>query len=725
LRPRFFASGLVSPNAPRNRACATKERCVMGIWVKRLQIIAAALAMAGVAHQALADDERTRTIFSLPTIEVADAPSIGIAGASTTVITAQELERAPEQSLVDIISREAGVQSTNLQGGVNNAGNTGTVDLRGFGVTAPSNTLVLVDGRRFNDSDLTGFDFSLIPRNSIERIEIVRGNSGAVLYGDGAVGGVINIVTKNGIGQKPNARIEGGLGSLETAEAKASATGSFGPFSAAAFANLYRTDGYRANGKTEQQQAIGDLRYSFAGGSAFFNMGGSHVDQRLPGPRNVTNLTNEYVNDRRGTNTPLDNAQWDNMFVRGGMTRNVGTGIDFTLDGSFRQKQTTFAQFNARGGFLPPDAPSSFNTTTVNAYSITPRVNVDQVWGNVRARMIAGVDVYRTDYESFRRLFEGAAPQHVYDFNQTTTAAYAQPTLTLWNNTDVSFGGRVQHNSYQFRDAFDPLAPVGPLGTNPQGIPLDTDETRHAFHLGFEHRFAPVFAVFGRFAQSFRVPNIDERVGASPVLVVTNFNLRTQRSHDVEAGAKFNFGPFVLTSSVYQMNLVDELHFSPITFANTNLDPTRRIGWENTAYWRATDTVSIKSTLTYIDATFRSGAFAGKEVPEVANWSGSTTFSWDIYGKYLTADLTTRYFSDRWLDGDEANVGRMKVPAYAMVDVRVGGAFDRYFWSITAQNLFDRKIFDYGLDQSFGAFTFINLYPLPGRTVMLRVGANL
>jgi hypothetical protein len=51
--------------------------------------------------------------------------------------------------------------------------------------SAPSQR-VLVNGRRYQDFDLQGFDFSSIPLNSIERIEITRDNSGTVLYDDGA-----------------------------------------------------------------------------------------------------------------------------------------------------------------------------------------------------------------------------------------------------------------------------------------------------------------------------------------------------------------------------------------------------------------------------------------------------------------------------------------------------------------------------------------------------------
>ena len=155
----------------------------------------------------------------------------GITGTFTTIITAEEIARTPAESLPDIISREPGVQTWSTFGGVSGARTV--VDIRGFGAAAPSNTLILINGRRLTDVDLAGVDLAAIPRDSIERIEITRGNSGAVLYGDNAVGGVINIVTKSPVGRPPSARIEAGFGSFRQAEGNVSATTSSGPWSAA------------------------------------------------------------------------------------------------------------------------------------------------------------------------------------------------------------------------------------------------------------------------------------------------------------------------------------------------------------------------------------------------------------------------------------------------------------------------------------------------------------
>src|SRR5436305_9620941 len=147
-----------------------------------------------------------------PAAATSATPNI-LAGASTTVITADDIAHSPAQTVQEIIAQVPGVQLTSLFGGVNGAQTT--VDVRGFGAFATANTLVLINGRRLNDIDMAGVDLSTIPLNSIERIEITRGNSGAVLYGDNAVGGVVNIDTKNGVGGPPVAILgDDGVGSL-------------------------------------------------------------------------------------------------------------------------------------------------------------------------------------------------------------------------------------------------------------------------------------------------------------------------------------------------------------------------------------------------------------------------------------------------------------------------------------------------------------------------------
>ena len=120
---------------------------------------------------------------------------------NVTVITAEDIAEAPSNNIIDLMSREVGINVRSLQGSDRQA----VIDIRGMGATAASNVVVLVDGVKLNSPDLSGPDLSSISLDQIERIEVVRG-SGGVLYGDGAVGGVVNIVTKKGmIGTQVNA----------------------------------------------------------------------------------------------------------------------------------------------------------------------------------------------------------------------------------------------------------------------------------------------------------------------------------------------------------------------------------------------------------------------------------------------------------------------------------------------------------------------------------------
>ena len=62
-----------------------------------------------------------------------------------------------------------------------------------------------------------------------------------------------------------------------------------------------------------------------------------------------------------------------------------------------------------------------------------------------------------------------------------------------------------------------------------------------------------------------------------------------------------------------------------------------------------------------------------------------------------------------------------ETPEVAIVDVRLGGQIDHFFWSLAVQNLFDVQYFDYAIASAFALNTY-SAYPQPGRTFLARAG---
>lgn len=232
----------------------------------------------------------------------------------------------------------------------------------------------------------------------------------------------------------------------------------------------------------------------------------------------------------------------------------------------------------------------------------------------------------------------------------------------------------------------------------------------------------PGVTLLGRMAQSFRVANIDERIGSALFGVPTDFDLRTQKSDDWEAGVRLHYGQFKIQSSYYEMQLTDELQFDPVNFINTNLDPTRRRGVETIASWQMMNNLRLYGNLTYTDAIFREGPHAGNEVPLVSRWTGNVGLSWNIIDKALTFDTIVHYVGERRMDNDQANFQPL-ISAYTTMDVQLGGQINQFFWSAGVANLFDVEYFDYSVASAFTLGSY-NAYPLPGRTFLVKVGTT-
>lgn len=134
-----------------------------------------------------------------------------------TVIHREEIERAGHSSLVHLLSASPGVESLNYGG----PQTPSSIFLRG---SNSNQTLVLLDGQRINSATSGGSALNAIALADIERIEILRGAAGS-LYGADAVGGVVNIITRQDADRPLAVSGSIGYGTRGTSRANASLAG--------------------------------------------------------------------------------------------------------------------------------------------------------------------------------------------------------------------------------------------------------------------------------------------------------------------------------------------------------------------------------------------------------------------------------------------------------------------------------------------------------------------
>jgi len=155
---------------------------------KRLMAVGCACALALTTARARAQDNDPDDDEVIVVTATRTERSETEAPGSVTVIGRDEIESGSAADLQDVIDEATGT-FVNTYGG---AGASSTVRIRG---TYGSQTLVLIDGRSATAPSLGEADLSATPPAFVERIEIVRG-PGSALYGTGAVGGVVQLITR-------------------------------------------------------------------------------------------------------------------------------------------------------------------------------------------------------------------------------------------------------------------------------------------------------------------------------------------------------------------------------------------------------------------------------------------------------------------------------------------------------------------------------------------------
>ena len=226
--------------------------------------------------------------------------------ASITIISREHIEQSGARHIAELLRGQGGIQISDPFGD----GSRTSVGMRGFGETANANTLILVDGRRLNNIDIGVPDLNSISLKDVKRIEIIQGSAGT-LFGDQAVGGIINIITETP--EALHAFAEAGLGSYNGYDFRAGVSHLLdNGFSYRLTLEKKETDNYRDHNELDYENLAARFGYEHASGSILIE--GQHVDERLNTPAALfaaevaadrRQVAADFVNDFSNTETTV------------------------------------------------------------------------------------------------------------------------------------------------------------------------------------------------------------------------------------------------------------------------------------------------------------------------------------------------------------------------------------------------------------------------------------
>lgn len=591
-----------------------------------------------------------------------------------SVINAAQIQDAGVTTVNEAVMKLLGVPGRqDFYGGGDYA-----LDLRGFGATSDNNQVVVVDGVRISEADLGGTRLAGIPIDDVERIEVIRG-SGAVLYGEGATGGVISITTKSGAGtaRRNRADLYLGGGSFGLREGRGTGTLVLGNFSLDASANKRNTDNDRQNFRSKTEGASAGAQWR----NGWLRIGGRTAwDQLATGlPGGLSSA--EYAADRHQTDTPNASAAIRNN--RSNLFGDATLGDwRIGLDVGYRTKE------------LGSDSGGFGYAYDIDATTYALRARHDAKWADVGNSFIAGID-----HDQWHRRVLG---EFRSDANQRSQAYYLRDEVTLPVGTRLSLGGRTEQVVKHDGSA------VAAIDRHP-----------NAWEVGVVQPVAGGWSVYGRYGHSFRLANVDEFSFALPDAV-----LRPQTSRDAELGARWVHAGGRIELRIYRSALTDEIGYDPNAVApdtvagfggaNVNFDRTRREGAELELTQALTRRANLRINAATRRARFTAGVYRDKDVPLTPRRTLSVHGDWvPAVGHKLDAGIN--YVSSQHPDFDNA----CRMPSYATADARYAYQWRFAEVALGIANLTDKKYYTQAFRCEDGVVG--SIYPEAGRAATASV----
>lgn len=502
-------------------------------------------------------------------------------GSTVNVIDSAEIERRQQVQALDVLKRLPGV-SISRNGGL---GSTSTLRLRG---SEAGMVKVLVDGVEVNDASSTGneFDFNSLMTVDIDRIEVLKGPQSA-LYGNDAMAGVINVITRQGEGA-PNFRgtIEGGA--YGTFRQQASVSGSQDKVSYAATASNLSTDGF-------SRTFVGNEKDGTDARSVSGRVGYKATENfRVEASAGWSWLDSEYDPYAADGDASQETETWHAR----------AAGVLTLLDGMFENSLAASYASTDRD-FDEPTGWYRFSTFDSRRKALDYQGNL-----RLRGNDIATIGLSVDEESAKTTNTTGTTTSTDVDDALTTKSAFAQYQAVVSPALTITLGGRIDDNEQFGTEAT--WRATGAYEIQQTGTILRASYGTANKAPSLYQLYAPWYG---------------------------NAKLKAEDGKGVDAGVEQRLldGKVTLGASVFRNSYDDMIGF---TSAYVNIAKARTKGVELTFQAKPIETVLVQANYTYLDAKDRT---TGLDLPRRPQDTVNASIDWTV-GAGIDLGAALRYF---------------------------------------------------------------------------------
>lgn len=572
--------------------------------------------------------------------------------ANVDVIESSDIKISGAKNLTDLLRGRSGIQISDSNSGA-------VISMRGFSASqASSNTLIMIDGRRLNNIDISAPSISAIPLNQIERIEILNGSAG-VLYGDQAVGGVINIITKAPDRVGGNVQLSGG--SFNTYEGQANISAAINDKWNVYLSGSYNEgDNYREHNANETSSILGRLQYKTESNTFFIES--SYYDNYREMAGALTKEQFEQNPQQGSSNLALKDDDLHEM------TSTIRLGYQHQLNSTW----ILDTNLNFKDTLQQSVSYGSSGEKNLSLLEFSSKVIGHMTTNRGDVNIVTGIDLSKGEVE--------------FDWGrenvQTVAGIFTQITAPISEQLSYIIGGRYSIVQDDLTDA----------DVYPNGVEFDEDAYVFEFGLNYqpssEHRF------YIRSDDNFRFSKVDEQAYTSPGVK----GLKPQTGRSYEAGWDWNPKSHSVSLNVFRLDLEDEIVFDPsaprpigggFAGANVNAEASTRYGSSIHWNWQVNSDLNTGLEYSYIDAEFTEGDNKGKSLSWVAEHT-ARGYAGIYFADNFQLFVEEIYVGERYLNGDNSN-SKDQLDDYLLSNVALNYVLNDWSVSLRADNLFDTK----------------------------------